>query len=124
MEQTRALTAQVNAQFKDPNLTTFVCVCIPEFLSLYETERLLQQLAKFKIDSHTIIINQILYPEKDGNCGLCKAREAMQQKYISQLELLYPDFHVVKMPLMKEEIRGIPSLREFSAFFKTPYVPQ
>merc|ERR1712137_556025 len=121
LEQTRSLTAQVNAQFKDPNLTTFVCVCIPEFLSLYETERLLQQLAKFHIDSHTIIINQILYPEKGGDCGLCKAREAMQQKYIGQLELLYPDFHIVKMPLMKEEIRGIDKLHQFSAYLKTPY---
>jgi len=123
MEQTRALTAQVNAQFKNPELTSFVCVCIPEFLSLYETERLLQQLAKFQIDSHTIIVNQILYPERPGNCNLCQARESMQRKYLDQLEMLYPDFHIVKMPLMKEEIRGLDKLREFSTYLKTPYEP-
>ncbi|CAL6069980.1 Arsenical_pump-driving ATPase [Hexamita inflata] len=107
------LCAKVQERFEDPAQTTFVCVCIPEFLSLYETERLVQHLARINIDCNTIIINQVLNVGSKCNCQLCKARSNMQKKYIKQMEELYDDFQLIKMPMLEKEVRGSTDLKGF-----------
>jgi len=141
LEETRAVINKVNDAFQNPEVTTFVCVCIPEFLSIYETERLVQELSKFGIDSHNIVVNQVLFPEKDAVelgewfestksslpkeareiCAKMMARKRMQDKYIGQCFDLYgDDFNVTLMPILDHEVRGVEKLKDFSELLINP----
>ena len=134
IEHLKSLAERVHNQLCDADKTTFVCVCIPEFLSIYETERLVQELTKADIDTHNVVVNQVVFPDKDVKelrewydgareslpvearelIEKSLARKRMQDRYISQIFELYEDFHVVLMPLLDSEVRGVAALESFS----------
>ncbi|CUS22058.1 LAQU0S04e07206g1_1 [Lachancea quebecensis] len=125
VDELKANVEKIREQFTNPDMTTFVCVCISEFLSLYETERLIQELMSYDMDVNSIIVNQLLFADDDAehNCRRCQSRWNMQKKYLDQIGELYDDFHVVKMPLCAGEIRGLNNLKKFSQFLNKEYDP-
>mmetsp|Transcript_32764 Transcript_32764/g.33400 ORF Transcript_32764/g.33400 Transcript_32764/m.33400 type:complete len:369 (+) Transcript_32764:75-1181(+) len=140
LEQFKSIIDMVHTQIRDPEKTTFVCVCIPEFLSIYETERLVQELSKSEIDVHNVVVNQVLFPDKDAEdliawydtardslpveaqelINKTMARKRMQDRYIAQIFELYEDFHIVLMPLLDYEVRGVEKLDSFSTLLLNP----
>lgn len=136
---------KIKKDFTDNSHSTFIAVCIPEFLSMYETERLIQELNKGNIDCHNIVINQVLFVNKENDnsdCDMCKARFNMQSKYIRQIQELYGEedidndeeddnvnmnvineekksnnkYFISILPLQEEEIRGVDWLTKFGKF--------
>lgn len=116
LDEMRTQVDSVQRRLRNPDESTFVCVCIPEFLSLFETERLVQELTRYEIDTHNVVVNQVLFVEDDSTCKRCLARKRMQGKYLDQIADLYDGFSVVKTPLLNEEVRGSAKLRAFGQF--------
>ena len=130
IEMLKTFQASIEAikkQFSDKTHTTFIAVCIPEFLSMYETERLKQELDKLEIDCHNIVINQVIFPNRECQCDMCNSRFEMQKKYINQIKEIYKDddlgfgapnegpkdeIIISILPFMENEIRGVNELKE------------
>ncbi|KAF7455900.1 arsenite-activated ATPase family protein [Cryptosporidium felis] len=148
LEDLKAITTSVKETFQDPSKTTFVCVCIPEFLSVYETERLIQELAKQSISCSYIVVNQVMFPidlplVSEGNQGdessslnpltesdiptstpeLLKFTKKIMSNYNKLLEyskMLYSKYYSKRNVQIKylEQIRDL-----YSGDFHVSYVP-
>ncbi|VDO01743.1 unnamed protein product [Rodentolepis nana] len=134
IEERLPIVKEITRQFKDASQTTFVCVCIAEFLSMYETERLVQALAEQEIDIRNIIVNQLLFPNLENkddkslmeldvptDCTMCKARHRIQSKYLEQILDLYDDMHVIQLPQLEQEVRGKERICAFSKYLLSSF---
>ena len=105
---------KVACMLTDQDRTRFIVVCIAEYLSISETQRLLRELKKNKVKASHVIVNQLVVEnalsEKEleeleglaevGNlqlnqsllgktvhaCRLTTARKGIQEKYLMQLK--------------------------------------
>lgn len=86
-----------------------------------EMERMIQELTSYEIDTHNIVVNQLLLNIEGSDCQQCLSRHKIQKKYLDQIMELYEDFHIIKLPQIPTEVRGVEALKKFSEMLIKPY---
>ncbi|PIP11732.1 MAG: ATPase, partial [bacterium (Candidatus Stahlbacteria) CG23_combo_of_CG06-09_8_20_14_all_40_9] len=78
LESQKNDVSKVKKLLTDSKTTEFVPVTIPEPMSIYEVERLVQLLENDRIPVNSVIANRIIM--QDNKCNFCLARKKEQEK--------------------------------------------
>ena len=114
---------------RDPARTDFRVVIVPEELSVFEAERLLDRLDEFDIPVGTLVVNRVMQDPSEvadvdddlfvapnhTDCEFCERRWEVQQRALAQSQELFRGHDVRRVPLFAEEVRGERLLRVVAA---------
>jgi len=103
--------------------TRFVPVTIPEPMSIYETKRLISSLEKINVPVKEIIVNRVA--DSDG-CAFCRSKKEDQRQPLSEIQEVFSQYKLIKVPVFPNEIRGIEELRGLANYLlgrPKPYKP-
>ena len=114
IESWKALAKEVTDFFTSPHNVEFILVTIPEALGVYQSRRVMKDLAEHGLDVRHLIVNNVIV---DAPCDFLRKRREMQQPYIKMLHEEYGNALVLtKVPLLPHEVKGIPRLEEIERF--------
>jgi len=97
-------------QLMDEEKTQFVIVGIPTMMSIFESERLFEELKQHLIPNKHMVINQI-NPE-NPNCSYCMHRREEHLKNIDYIKNVFPQHTITTVESFNSEIRGIDMLNK------------
>ena len=111
IEDQREDIRNVKELLADSTTTEFIPVTIPQPMSIFEVEKLVQELIKGKIPVKNVIVNRVM---EESKCPLCSSMVAQQQSWVHELEKRFAGFNLVKAPQLPHEVRGQQSLMEYA----------
>jgi len=103
--------------------TRFVPVTIPEPMSIYETKRLINSLENTNVPVKEIIVNRVA--DSDG-CAFCRSKKEDQRQPLSEIQEVFSQYRLIKVPVFPKEIRCIEELRGLANYLlgrSKPYKP-
>lgn len=106
---------RVERLLQDAAATEFVVVTIPEEMAVAESERLVAALKRLRIPVRNLVVNHVV--EQDSLCPFCRQRRAEQAGSLDRIQREFADLHILKLPQLPCEVRGVESLSRFARFF-------
>ena len=95
---------------KDPEITRVRLVCIPERMVVEETRRNYMYLNLYNYAVDAVFINRVLPEEAAG--GFMKRWHEIQQEYIAELESVFTELTITRIPWFPEEVRGMEAVEK------------
>jgi arsenite-transporting ATPase len=118
LESQREDVSKVKKLLTDSKITEFVPVTIPEAMSIYEVERLIQLLENVRIPVNNVIVNRISMG--DNKCHFCLAKKKEQEKYVNEIKEKFSSYNLIEIPLFSKQIRGIEDLTLYGEILFAP----
>jgi len=110
LEETQKHIRAVREVLTDPTKTEFVVVMIPNDMSIFESQRLVEELDIHSIPHTHIVVNLVrIY---SGHCAFCKTMSKFHMEQLQKIEKEFRGHRIWVIPYMSKEIRGIKKLRK------------
>ncbi|GGD61278.1 ArsA family ATPase [Paenibacillus nasutitermitis] len=96
----------------NPKITSVRIVLNPEKMVLAESRRSFTYLNLFGFSTDAVIVNRVL-PDEAGD-GFFSHWRDIQRKYEEEIESNFHPLPILKAPMMREEVIGLPALEQFA----------
>jgi arsenite-transporting ATPase len=129
LDEVRERVERLRSTLRDPALTDFRIVTVPEEMSVSEADRLRERLDAFGIPVSTVVVNRVMEDFADvtgadtdpfvspdlDDCAFCQQRWAVQQDALTAAQDLFRGHDVKRVPLFADEVRGPEMLQVVAA---------
>jgi len=99
---------------KNSRETRVYVVMLPEALPDRQTERLIAELSKLRLQTGAIFVNRVLFKDDVSDCRRCLRRRQWQLKTLGRLSSRYSQIPIYVVRNFPHEIAGKKALRSFT----------
>ena len=120
LQARRRKFAAARERLLDTAGTAFLLVVNPDRLSILESRRVVDTLARFDLPVSALVVNRVLPDGADAAGAFLDARRAQERTYLREIETVFAALPRIVVPLRPDDAHGLDALRAIGARLAAP----